>query len=57
MNHMFHNCECPKGFTLGDKFDTSNVTYIDCMFSGCKLPDGTDATDMEPYEVVEKLRK
>ena len=29
---MFYDCELPKGFTLGDKFDTSNVTDMACMF-------------------------
>lgn len=37
---MFNKCRLPEGFTLGDKFDTSNVTDMGCMFNGCKLPDG-----------------
>ena len=35
---MFSNL--PAGFTLGDKFDTSNVRSMFGMFSECNLPAG-----------------
>lgn len=38
--YMFSYCELPEGFTLGDKFDTSNVTNMSGMFYNCKLPAG-----------------
>lgn len=38
--YMFCECILPAGFTLGDKFDTSNVTNMGWMFHHCKLPDG-----------------
>lgn len=37
---MFECCELPAGFTLGDKFDISNVTDMESMFSYCELPAG-----------------
>lgn len=38
--YMFCECILPAGFTLGDKFDTSNVTRMAEMFKGCKIPKG-----------------
>ena len=40
MSAMFSYCSLPEGFTLGDKFDTSNVTSMCDMFSRCNLPEG-----------------
>ena len=37
---MFHHCKLPDGFTLGDKFDTSNVRSMFGMFCNCNLPAG-----------------
>ena len=37
---MFKDCKLPKGFTLGNNFDTSNVTDMRAMFSYCELPKG-----------------
>ena len=34
---VFEGCELPEGFTLGDKFDTSNVINMDSMFAECSL--------------------
>lgn len=39
-NRMFYKCDIPEGITLGDKFDTSNVTDMSYMFLSCKLPKG-----------------
>lgn len=33
---MFENCNLPDGFTLGDKFDTSNVGDMNHMFKRCR---------------------
>ena len=38
--YMFYQCNLPFGFTLGDKFDTSNVTCMQGMFQSCELPAG-----------------
>ena len=54
---MFSECKLPNGFTLGYKFDISNVTDMFNMFSGCKLPDGTDAIHMDNIDVIEMLKK
>ena len=41
MAGMFNCCKLPEGFTLGDKFDTSKVLYMDGMFDHCrKFPAG-----------------
>ena len=37
--NMFTGCKLPENFTLGDHFDTSNVTDMDSMFYNCKLPE------------------
>lgn len=37
---MFYRCELPEGFTLVDKFNTSNVINMSLMFRKCKLPKG-----------------
>lgn len=39
-NYMFLGCKLPNGFSLGEHFDTSNVTEMYNMFSNCELPDG-----------------
>ena len=39
MCSMFMGCKLPKGFTLGNKFDTSNVKDMSWMFSSCVLPE------------------
>lgn len=39
-NYMFLGCKLPEGFSLGEHFDTSNVTEMYNMFSNCELPDG-----------------
>lgn len=36
---MFESCVFPEGFSLGDKFDTSNVTDMAGMFAKAKLPE------------------
>ena len=36
---VFEGCELPEGFTLGDKFSTSNVTNMRAMFYKCNLPE------------------
>ena len=38
--YMFYQCNLPFGFTLGEKFDTSNVTCMQGMFQSCELPAG-----------------
>ena len=38
MEGMFNGCKLPAGFTLGDKFDTSNVSSMWNMFCKCELP-------------------
>lgn len=38
--YMFYDCELPEGFTLGKRFDTSNVTSMEHMFYECKLSNG-----------------
>ena len=40
MYHMFSVCSLPKGFSLGDKFDTRNVKDMSYMFHFCELPEG-----------------
>ena len=40
MYGMFEECELPKDFTLGEHFDTSNVTDMSDMFSYCSLSYG-----------------
>ena len=37
---MFFCCKLPKDFSLGEHFDTSNVTDMSGMFDNCRLPDG-----------------
>ena len=39
-SYMFENCVLPEGFTLGNKFNTSNVYNMQGMFMDCKLPEG-----------------
>ena len=38
--YMFSYCGLPKGFTLGEHFNTSKVTCMESMFLRCKLPGG-----------------
>ena len=38
--YMFYDCELPESFTLGKRFDTSNVTSMEHMFFNCNLPEG-----------------
>lgn len=38
--YMFSGCELPAGFSLGEEFDTSDVTDMRGMFMNCKLPEG-----------------
>lgn len=45
MQGMFQDCEMPVGFSLGNKFDTSNVTNMRGMFNGCKMPVGFSLGD------------
>ena len=37
---MFSYCKLPEGFSLGERFDTSNVTDMARMFKDCNLPEG-----------------
>lgn len=37
---MFYDCKLPKGFTLGDKFDTSKIENMSSMFYFCIFPEG-----------------
>ena len=37
---MFFCCKLPKDFSLGEHFDTSNVTDMSGMFDNCRLPEG-----------------
>ena len=39
-SYMFYGKELPKGFTLGDDFNTSKVVNMEYMFSECELPGG-----------------
>ncbi len=55
MSNMFNNCKLPEGFTLGDKFDTSNVTDMSNMFNDCKLPEGfTLGDEFDTSKVVDR---
>ena len=36
MSWMFSSCVLPERFTLGDKFDTSNVGDMNHMFKRCR---------------------
>ena len=38
--YMFYQCNLPAGFTLGEKFNTSNVTCMQGMFQRCEMADG-----------------
>ena len=40
MRGMFNECILPKGFSLGEYFDTSSVTDMRGMFNECILPKG-----------------
>ena len=40
MGGMFKDCKLPAGFSLGDHFDTSNVTDMCTMFYNCVMPKG-----------------
>ena len=35
---MFFNCKLSVNFTLGDNFDTSNITDMENMFCNCTMP-------------------
>ena len=37
---MFDFCKLPENFTLGDKFNTVNVTDMRSMFEDCEIPEG-----------------
>ena len=37
---MFKGCKLPKGFTLGDNFNTINVIDMRSMFEDCEIPEG-----------------
>ena len=56
--HMFSECKLPEGFTLGDKFDTSKVGYMDSMFDDSILPTYCNCTNnSDPEEIVKELGK
>ena len=38
--YMFSYCGLPKGFTLGEHFNTSKVTCMESMFLRCNLKEG-----------------
>lgn len=38
--YMFYERSLPEGFSLGNKFDTSNVRSMSSMFMQCKMPEG-----------------
>ena len=38
--YMFYGCDLKEGFSLGNNFDTSNVTSMKGMFRNCKLREG-----------------
>ena len=42
---MFKGCKLPKGFTLDDRFDTTNVKDMRSMFEECSLPKGFSLGD------------
>lgn len=37
---MFYFVHFPKGFTLGDNFNTRSVEVMDSMFRACVFPKG-----------------
>lgn len=54
---MFYDCKLPDGFTLGDKFDTSNVSSMWNMFSYCKLSKGFILGDKFATSNVTKMEE
>ena len=38
--YMFYDCSLPYGFSLGDNFDTSDITDMSHMFVDCCMPEG-----------------
>lgn len=52
-------CSLPEGFSLGEKFNTDNVTHMDGMFAGCSYGGYYvyDYLGTESDEIIEKLRK
>ena len=44
-SYMFAYRKLPKGFVLGDDFDTSRVVQMEGMFEECKLPKGFSLGD------------
>lgn len=53
--YMFSRCKLPDGFTLGDKFDTSNVKCMLDMFCECRLPAGFTLGDKFNTSNVESM--
>ena len=52
---MFEKCNFSSSFSLGDKFDTSNVTDMYGMFKDCKLPTGFSLGDQFDTTNVEDM--
>lgn len=55
--YMFCGCKLPKGFTLGNKFDTSNVKCMLDMFCECRLPAGFTLGDKFNTSNVESMSR
>lgn len=55
--YMFCGCKLPDGFTLGDKFDTSNVKCMLDMFCKCELPAGFTLGDKFNTSNVESMSR
>ena len=53
MSGMLCSCKFPEGFTLGDKFNTSEVTRMVSMFAKCKFSEGFTLGDKFDIPKVE----
>ena len=60
MRGMFWECELPRDFSLGERFDTRKVTEMRFMFCKCTY-NGVSAYNyfgtQYDGEIIEKLRK